>query len=152
MLRSLVLRTPSSSCPVLGWHSAGFRRFTRYQLLSLRRVWCNVDIGGYARFSDHQTASDHFVNISEQKIEQIIQKVRKDFRGDVSQMISDNNQIIVDLLRQDIKASENRVVHRMDAVRDEIIAGFADTLDSAVLPQVDSLDRRVTRIEKRLRI
>lgn|GEM_PF-2064918 len=72
------------------------------------------------------------------------QEIIFELKGGFAQMIEDNSRIVVDLLRQEIRATENRLVRRMDDMRDEIV----DVIDQGVLPQIDGLDRRVTRIEK----
>ncbi len=88
------------------------------------------------------------MNVSEKKIEEIIQSVRHQFKDDVVQAIEDNNRIVVDLLRQEIKASAQNVKDElrweMRVMRDDII----DVIDNGVLPQIDGLDRRVTRLER----
>lgn len=57
----------------------------------------------------------------------------------LDQRIDDKLRINNDILRQEIRASETRV-----------IASVAELLSENVLPQIDELDRRVTKLEVEL--
>lgn len=61
-----------------------------------------------------------------------LQAVRDDF----SQRMNDQFHNFVDLLRQEIKASEKR-----------ILLGVAEMMTGSVIPQLDSHERRITKLE-----
>lgn len=117
-----------------------------------------VLVKGYARFFKAiKTALQYFVNISEKTMRALFQEFGKEFRivikGDIQQAIEDNNRIICDLLRQEIRASANGVKselrQEMRLMKGEIISSFIDLVDNAILPQIGDLDRRVTVLEAR---
>lgn len=82
----------------------------------------------------------------------------KEFRliikADTAQAIEDNNRILSDLLRQEIRASANGVKselrQEMTIMRDEIISGVGEIIDNGLLPQITDLDRRVTLLETKI--
>lgn len=62
-----------------------------------------------------------------------LQAVRDDF----SQRMNDQFHNFADLLRQEIKASEKR-----------ILLGVAEMMTGSVIPQLDSHEQRITKLEK----
>lgn len=70
-------------------------------------------------------------------------------------MIESNNHILKREIRDEvhslIKASEVGILRRMDAMhnglRTEILDGVAEIIGERIVPQIDDLDRRVTRLE-----
>lgn len=127
-------------------------------------------VGGYARnFQTLKTASQYFVNISEGKVKQLLQEFGKEFRliikADTAQAIEDNNRIVCDLLRQEIRASAHGVKselrQEMHLVKDELrqemrlmkqetVCGIVEVIDEGVLPEIAALDRRVTVLEAKI--
>jgi hypothetical protein len=101
--------------------------------------------------------SDKGINkLLEQNNEKIFAYLKGEFKQDVLQAIDDNGRIVTDLLRQEIKATENRMTARIDrvdagidAVKTEIIDSFHDVVDFGISPQIDGLDHRVSRLERR---
>jgi hypothetical protein len=84
----------------------------------------------------------------------------------IKTIVDDTVRISTDILRQEIKASENRVItqlrqetdkkidsleHRLvskiDENEDRILQGVSDTLDAHVYPKFDDHERRLTKLE-----
>ncbi|MEK9157483.1 MAG: hypothetical protein AAB448_05155 [Patescibacteria group bacterium] len=58
-------------------------------------------------------------------------------RNDFSQRMDDQSRNFSDLMRQEIRASEKR-----------ILLGVAEMITGNIVPQLDSHERRITKLEK----
>ena len=62
-------------------------------------------------------------------------------KNDLLQAMEDKSRITTDLLRSEIKASETRV-------KKEIINEVTEFIGNHIIPQLDSHERRITKLEK----
>lgn len=72
-----------------------------------------------------------------------LRKVRDDF----SQRMDDQFHNFADLLRQEIKASENRQVTALQTTKTEIISQITEFIGNHLVPQLDSHEQRITKLE-----
>lgn len=75
----------------------------------------------------------------------------KSFKVDLMQSMRDALRDNNDLLLQEIRASEHRLrtefKHDIEASKYEIIEEITEFIDYRLLPQIDNLDKRVTKLE-----
>ena len=64
----------------------------------------------------------------------------------VTQIVKDESRQTQDLMRQEMKAMENRIDAKADKNKEEIIS----FIDERILPQIDSLDQRLTKLETKI--
>ena len=64
----------------------------------------------------------------------------------VTQIVKDESRQTQDLMRQEMKAMEHRVDAKADKNKEKIIA----FIDERILPQIDSLDQRLTKLETKI--
>ncbi len=85
-----------------------------------------------------------------------LKELKKDLVQAIGQTFDDRMALAADLLRQEIRASEVRIEGKFDrkleAMKDEIVSGFHDVIEFGVLSQIDGLDRRVTVLEKKVKV
>lgn len=62
----------------------------------------------------------------------------------------DQTRDLKDYIDSSIMASEKRTDGKLDKFKNDIIEGVGSLIDHGVLPQIDVLDRRVTRLERKL--
>ncbi len=64
----------------------------------------------------------------------------------ILQAVQDSSRYTQDLLKQEMKAMEHRIDAKADKNKEEII-GF---IDERILPQIESLDQRLTKLETKI--
>jgi len=65
----------------------------------------------------------------------------------LDQRMDDKFRINNDLLRQEIRASESRLEKKIEASELKVLNGVSEMLDGNIVPQIEDLDRRVTKLE-----
>lgn len=68
----------------------------------------------------------------------------------VEQEVVDRLRLTSELIRQDIQASEHRVMAYIDDKVDEVIQAVSNTIDTRIQPQLDTHDRRLTTLEPKM--
>jgi uncharacterized coiled-coil protein SlyX len=64
----------------------------------------------------------------------------------VSQIVKDEGRQNQDLMRQEMKALEHRLDAKSEKNKEEII----NFIDERILPQIESLDQRLTKLETKI--
>jgi hypothetical protein len=66
-------------------------------------------------------------------------------------MFEENNHVLKREIRDEmhalIAASESKVIHRIELVKEEIIDGIIDTLDRDVYPRLNGHDQDIVRLK-----
>lgn len=84
----------------------------------------------------------------------ITKKDLDDLQNNIIQAIDDRFRLNNDMLRQEMRAMENRMEQKLDNLdskinnaKDEILTGVGEMLDGQVIPQIDDHEVRITRLE-----
>jgi hypothetical protein len=85
----------------------------------------------------------------------MFQEQDKKFDRRLEERLEANNHILKreirdefhSVLKGEISTSERRMIARMDGVKEEILDGVSEIIGDRVLPQIDGLDHRVSRLE-----
>lgn len=76
--------------------------------------------------------------------------LRHELMDAVKQTVADQAELIIDQTRSEMRASENRLEAKIDAVKVEIVDEVSDLIGNSIVSQIDDHEVRITKLETKI--
>ena len=79
-------------------------------------------------------------------------ELKSEFKEMIVQTVKDEGKLIVDQMRSEIVASENRQDKKAEAMEKRIIESVSDAIGNGVVPQIEEHETRIVKLEQKLAV
>lgn len=86
----------------------------------------------------------------ETKLLKALENQETRLKGYMDQVLTEQARDYRDFTHQEIKASENRLISRMDDSESRILLAVAETHDAFVLPRLHNVEKRLLKLEAKI--
>lgn len=103
-----------------------------------------------------ELSKQEFIEILDARFKQnkdeIKSELRHDFKELIVEAVHEEGKLIVDQLRSEILASENRQDAKAEATEKRIIENVSDAIGNGVVPQIEEYETRIVKLEQKLAV
>ncbi|MFA5947109.1 MAG: hypothetical protein WC813_03730 [Patescibacteria group bacterium] len=103
-----------------------------------------------ARFKQNKEETIEILDARfKQNKEEIKSELKHDFKELIVEAVHEEGKLIVDQMRSEIHASENRQDAKAEAMEKRIIENVSNLVDIGIIPQIEEHETRIVKLEQK---